>query len=125
MCIRDRYEFEGEVFFTESEVKDNSISLRTASTKLETAGVKGVTMKEDVDPIKELKTMSVDSEKLENFEKKAKKSSAEVQSKRAIAPPPPSPPPRKLVEDEDGAPSIRGGVVLSCVIALAATALFA
>ena len=106
-------------------MKDNSISLRTASTKLETAGVKGVTMKEDVDPIKELKTMGVDSEKLENFEEKAKKSSAEVQSKRAIAPPPPSPPPRKLVDEEDGAPSIRGGVVLSCVIALAATALFA
>ena len=120
-----QYEFEVEVFFTETEVKDNSISLRTASTNLETSGVSGVTMQEDVDPIKELKTMGVDSEKLENFEKKAKKSSAEVQSKRAIAPPPPSPPPRKLVEDEDGAPSIRGGVVLSCVIALAATALFA
>ena len=88
-------------------------------------GVKGVTMKEDVDPIKELKTMGVDSEKLEKFEEKAKKSSAEVQSKRAIAPPPPSPPPRKLVDEEDGAPSIREGVVLSCVIALAATALFA
>jgi hypothetical protein len=120
-----QYEFEVEVFFTETEVKDNSISLRTASTKLEIAGVKGVTMKEDVDPIKELKTMGVDSEKLEKFEEKAKKSSAEVQSKRAIAPPPPSPPPRKLVDEEDGAPSIRGGVVLSCVIALAATALFA
>lgn len=120
-----QYEFKVEVFFTETEVKDNSISLRTASTNLETSGVSGVTMQEDVDPIKELKTMGVDSEKLENFEKKAKKSSAEVQSKRAIAPPPPSPPPRKLVEDEDGAPSIRGGVVLSCVIALAATALFA
>ena len=121
-----QYEFEVEVFFTETEVKDNSISLRTASTNLETAGVKGVTMQEDVDPIQELKTMGVESEKLENFEEKAKKSSAEVQAKRAIAPPPPSPPPRKLIMDEeDGAPSIRGGVVLSCVIALAATALFA
>ena len=44
-----QYEFEVEVFFTETEVKDNSISLRTASTNLEPAGVKGVTMQEDVD----------------------------------------------------------------------------
>ena len=109
------YEFEVEVFFTETEVKDNGISLRSASTKLETAGVKGVTVEEDVDPIKELKTIpGVDKEKLEDFEAKASKSASEVQSKGAIPPsanatlPPPPQPPSLILDDDDHAPKLSG-----------------
>lgn len=118
------YEFEVEVFFTETEVKANSISLRTASTNLETAGVNGVTMQEDVDPIKELKAMGVDSEQLEDFETKAKKSSAEVQSKRAIAPLPPSPPPAPnlILDDEDAAPGLGSGAMFASACALLSVA---
>ena len=109
------YEFEVEVFFTETEVKDNGISLRSASTKLKTAGVKGVTVEEDVDPIKELKTIpGVDKEKLEDFEAKASKSASEVQSKGAIPPsanatlPPPPQPPSLILDDDDHAPKLSG-----------------
>ena len=117
-----QYEFEVEVFFTETEVKDNSISLRTASTNLETAGVKDVTMQEDVDPIQELKTMGVSRKNWKILRKGGEELGGGAGNEIGYA--------YRYAEEADHGRRRRraihrGGVVLSCVIALAATALFA
>ena len=118
--------YDVSVFFSEAEVDDSTLTAAANSLKAE--GVTGVDTSDPIDPITELGTIAgVDSSTLETFKTEAAEAAAMTPSSPPpppMSPPPPKPaPPNLILDDDDGAVSVKGATRLALACALTTLAL--
>jgi hypothetical protein len=118
--------YDVSVFFSEAEVDDSTLTAAANSLKAE--GVTGVDTSDPIDPITELGTIDgVDSSTLETFKTEAAEAAAMTPSSPPpppMSPPPPKPaPPNLILDDDDGAVSVKGATRLALACALTTLAL--
>ena len=118
--------YDVSVFFSEAEVDDSTLT--SAANSLKAEGVTGVDTSDPIDPITELGTIAgVDSSTLETFKTEAAEAAAMTPSSPPpppMSPPPPKPaPPNLILDDDDGAVSVKGATRLALACALTTLAL--